>query len=383
MLTRRQFVNGFAAASLARIQLFEGAALADEAPESLIATLEPLRKQGDLPALAAVVWKNGKVVGSGATGFRKYGDPIRVTLKDQFHLGSCTKAMTATLCGILQEEGKVDWSTTLATAFPDLAYKMQPSFRSVTLDHLLSHRSGFSEVTAGKNMSLQVLHNLPGSTRKQRETYLVQILSENPIAMPGEKYVYSNRNFIAAGAILERVANSSWEELIARRLFKPLGMKSAGFGAMGTPGKTDQPWQHILDKQGERRLVEPGPHSDNPPLLGPAGTVHCSLEDWGLFVTDHIRGLRGEKGIMKRETYDHLHKPLFGGDYAGGWIATDRGWGGGRVYTHSGSNTQNFAVVWMAPIKNFAVLIATNQGGDSSAPTCDKVAGALIQRYLS
>lgn len=177
MLTRRQFVNGFAAASLARIQLFEGAALAAEAPESLIATLEPLRKQGDLPALAAVVWKNGKVVGSGATGFRKYGDPVRVTLKDQFHLGSCTKAMTATLCGILQEEGKVDWSTTLAAAFPDLAYKMHPSFRSVTLDHLLSHRSGFSEETAGKNMSLQVLHNLPGSTRKQRETYLVQILS--------------------------------------------------------------------------------------------------------------------------------------------------------------------------------------------------------------
>ena len=52
-----------------------------------------------------------------------------------------------------------------------------------------------------------------------------------------------------------------------------------------------------------------------------------------------------------------------GTDDAQAW----EGWGGGRVFTHSGSNNQNFAVVWMAPLKNFAVLAATNQGGDTAA----------------
>jgi hypothetical protein len=46
-----------------------------------------------------------------------------------------------------------------------------------------------------------------------------------------------------------------------------------------------------------------------------------------------------------------------------GWIVTERGWGGGRVLTHAGSNTMNHAVVWMAPRRNFAVLSATSLGG--------------------
>ncbi|HLV79318.1 MAG TPA: hypothetical protein VKT32_03520, partial [Chthonomonadaceae bacterium] len=80
--------------------------------------------------------------------------------------------------------------------------------------------------------------------------------------------------------------------------------------------------------------------------------------------------------------FQYLHTPLFGGDYAAGWVVTDRNWGGGRVLMHNGSNNQNYSVVWMAPLRDFAVLVATNQGGDAAAKACDEAASALIQSYL-
>jgi CubicO group peptidase (beta-lactamase class C family) len=66
-------------------------------------SLETLRQRHDLPALAVVVVKNGKICDRAAVGVRKAGDPTPVTSDDQFHIGSCTKSMTATLAAMLSQ----------------------------------------------------------------------------------------------------------------------------------------------------------------------------------------------------------------------------------------------------------------------------------------
>lgn len=350
-------------------------------PQDLNAQLEPIRQKYDLPALAGAIVTSEGTVALGAVGVRKYGSPDPVTVDDQFHLGSCTKSMTATLIAMLVEEGRLSWHTTLAQAFPDLSGTMQPAYRTVTLEQLLAQRSGFSEESWPHGKTFLDMHHLPGTPRQQRQTYVAMVLQEPPVFPPGSRFLYSNRNYAVAGAMAERVANDSWEHLMVRRLFRPLGMKTAGFGAMGTPGKIDQPWQHRLDGA-KHQPIEPGPLSDNPPVIGPAGTVHCSIGDWARYIRAHLAGEQGKSGILKPETFRKLHTPPFGGDYAAGWVVTERDWGGGRVLTHAGSNNQNFAVVWMAPLRDFAVLAATNQGGDEAAKACDDAASVLIQSYL-
>src|SRR5262249_44376275 len=96
-------------------------------------TLEAIRRKFKLPALVAAVIQKGKIAGLGAVGVRRAGHAERVTLEDRFHIGSCTKSMTATLCAILIEQGKLRWDTTIAESFPDLADKIRPEYRSVTL----------------------------------------------------------------------------------------------------------------------------------------------------------------------------------------------------------------------------------------------------------
>jgi CubicO group peptidase (beta-lactamase class C family) len=349
-------------------------------PESLNSLLEPIRRKYDLPALAAAIVTSKGLIASGAVGVRKYGTSSPVTVNDQFHLGSDTKAMTATMLATLVEQGRLAWTTTLEQVFPELASKMNPGYRQVTLEQLLAHRAGFTDQSWPQGKSLADMYNLPGSPRQQRAAYVKMILGEPPMNQPGSRFLYSNRSYAVAGAMAEGVGNDSWESLIEKRLFDPLGLESCGFGAMGSAGKIDQPWQHTLLLT-RHRPVEPSPRADNAPVIGPAGTVHCSVVDWGKFVTAHLRGEQGLAGILKPETFKRLHTPPLGGDYGFGWIVVDRRWAGGRALTHAGSNTMNFAIVWMAPAKDFAVLVMTNQAGGETFNACDTAASALILHF--
>jgi len=348
-----------------------------QSPGDLNSVLQPILKKYDLPALAGAIVTSDGVVASGAVGVRKYGSNVPVTINDQFHLGSDTKAMTATILAMEVEKGKLDWTTTLATALPQLATTMDPAYRSVTIEQLLSHRAGFTADTAPRGMTLLDLHNLSGSPRQQRWVYAQKILAEPPEVTPGTKFIYSNRSYAVAGVIAETIADKPWEDLMREWLFAPLDMDTCGFGAMGTPGKLDQPLQHTL-LLGMHRSFEPGPLTDNPVAMAPAGLVHCSILDWAKFVQAHLRGEKNEPGILRPETLKELHTPPYG-DYAFGWIVVERAWAGGRALTHGGSNTMNYANVWMAPLKDFALLAMTNQGGDAAAKATDDTIIALNQ----
>src|SRR5687768_14749698 len=71
------------------------------------ALLAPIIKKRDVPGMAAAVVSGGETVAVGVAGVRTRGKADKVAAADRFHIGSDTKAMTAMLCGILVEEGKL------------------------------------------------------------------------------------------------------------------------------------------------------------------------------------------------------------------------------------------------------------------------------------
>ncbi len=352
------------------------------APEALSALLSRVRREHEVPALASLVMRDGKVLALAVVGVRKQGDPTPVTVRDRFHLGSCTKAITAALVGLLVEEKRLRWELTLAEGFPDLRSTMRPDWRAVTVDHLLQHRSGIPSMSWPKGKTFSDMHALPGTPRRQRQAYVELILQEPLDSRPGEKYTYSNANYALLGALAERVTDSAWEDLVRNRIYRPLGITTGGFGAMGTAGRVEQPWQHRRST-GAYVPIEPGPRSDNPAVIGPGATAHMALEDWSRFTGAVLAGAAGRSGLLRAATTAHLVTPRYGGNYAGGWLVLDRPWAGGRALSHAGSNTQNFCVAWLAPLREFMVLVATNAGGDDAFPTCDAVAAGAIREFLT
>ncbi len=352
-----------------------GAARAESAlPADTAQTLETLRAKHDLPALAVIVVKAGKVCDRAAVGVRKSGDPALVTTNDVFHIGSCTKSMTATLAAMFIAEGKLRWDTTIADVFPELKGKMDKQYEAVTLEQLLTHRGG----VPGRPPSAawKQAWEQQGSPMQQRTEFIQSVLSQPPAAAPGAKMIYSNQGYAIAGAMLEKLTGKPWETLITTRLFEPLQMKSAGFGPPGPKDKVEQPWGHT----GKLTLAEPL-QQDNPPAIGPAGTVHCSLDDLACYVMFHLNAGK-DGGLLKPETFRKLHTPPAGGDYAGGWVVLKRGWAGGNALMHNGSNSMWYLVMWLAPEKNFAVIVATNIAGPDAEKGCDAAASAMISKWL-
>ena len=333
--------------------------------------LTSIRQTYRVPAIAGAIVTTRGVVAVGAVGVRKRGTAIPVTLDDRWHLGSDTKAMTATLLAILVEQGRLRWDATVAEMFPDASSKFHPNMRSVTVLQLLSHRSGLPA-------NLNLVKYRSDSAPRERLRAVREELTKPPPIQPGSRYQYSNLGYIIAGAIVEKVTGKSWEQNMIDHVFGPLQMRHFGFGGVGTPGEIDQPWGHTADG---RPVPKNGPAVDNPPVMGPAGRVHCTIQDWGKFVVDHLRGPRGEPSILKKSTYEILHKPPFGGNYALGWLVVKRDWGGGAVLHHAGSNTMNYANGWVAPRRGFAVLVCVNQGGDRAFKATDAASAALIRYH--
>lgn len=314
------------------------------------ARLTALRTQAGAPALAAAASRNGRRV-SLVDGVRAIGRNERATTSDKWHLGSITKSMTATLVARCVGAGDVAWEDTvggiLGRAVPD----MHVGYRDATFRHLLSHHAGL-QANLPLDMLLRFSTDNP-DPRAERVTYSQQALRQQPEGPKGDTYLYSNSGYVIAGAMLEAKLGAPWETLLRDRVFTPLDMKSAGFGAPGTPGAYDQPVGHAAAATGALDPYPPGsPVTDNRAVLGPAGRVHASLED----VLKYLAAHRDNTALLKAESWRALHTPPFKGDYALGWIAGKSGlW-------HNGSNTLWYAEVAVDPARGIVAVVATNDG---------------------
>ena len=353
---------------------------AKEAPADLGSVLAPLAAKHDVPALAAAVITSKGVIAQGVTGVRKRGDETKATLDDLWHLGSCGKAMTATLIGRLVEQKKLRFEMTLPEAFPDLAKTMHAGWRKVTLAQLLSNRGGMPADLRKDGLWMR-LYAHTGTPREARRLLTATVLSWAPTHKPGTDFEYSNAGFAVAGHAAECLLDTAYETLLVREVFKPLGATSVGFGAPGAGAKTTtQPWGHAFMGTG-RPAVDPAQvAADNPPAITPAGRMHMTLADWARFVHMHLLGARSNKSELPLDhaTLRKLQTPDEGQRYAMGWVTFERPWAGGTAIMHNGSNTMWYALMWIAPKRDVAFIAVCNQGGEPGNVAADTAIGALI-----
>jgi len=362
--------------------------------ENLNSMLTPYLSEYELPAIAVAVAKNGKIVAAGVAGVRKAGTNISVKINDRFHLGSDTKAFTALLAAMLVEEGKLAWHTTIGEVFPELLEKMDPGIRQVTLEQLLSHTSG---IPTDNEETLNVYREamLQEGNLDEMRYWLVKEWVKKPlIFQSGSRFAYSNMGYTIAGAMIERRAKKTWEELMVERIFIPLKLKTAGLGPQASSGKIDAPIGHkIID--GKIKAFLSGPNGDVPPILGPAGNAHMSILDfikWAQW--NAAEGMRAPQ-LVKPETIKKLHTPIIdvsvkkdtppgtppGGKYCLGWGETFPEWTQKPLLSHGGSNGMNLAHIWIDTQKDYTMVLITNIGGKKADEALRAIAKELYQRY--
>jgi D-alanyl-D-alanine carboxypeptidase len=334
--------------------------------------VEHARDGHGIPAIAAMVLVHG-VTAAAVSGIRAAGHEERATLDDQWSIGSDTKAFTATMIARLSESGVLSLDETLGRALPALASTMDPAYRKVTVAQLLSHTAGLPSLTDDKDLPafLRIIRGEKDVTA-QRAAAARAYLARPPASRIGE-YAYSNLDYIVAGSIAEARTGRSWEDLLRAEIFAPLGITHAGFGPPGTPGRFDQPHGHRVTS-GTLAALDPGdPSADNPPALGPAGTMHITLADWMRFAQDQLDGMHGGGKLLKPETYRRLHTPV-ADSYALGWgtgLASDKT---PVVLAHTGSNGYWLADIRIDARRDAIVLIAMNAASPAAFKALEELA---------
>ena len=108
-----------------------------------------------------------------------------------------------------------------------------------------------------------------------------------------------------------------------------------------------------------------------------------SILDLARYAAFHMQAARGEIPELK-QYIAALYTPPEGSEYAAGWLVLERDWAGGKALTHAGSNTMFHALIWIAPEKEYAFVVATNLGDreNVTAEKVDRVIGQLIKAHI-
>ncbi|MBG6098781.1 serine hydrolase domain-containing protein [Nocardioides luteus] len=161
---------------------------------------------------------------TGAGGVREAGTERDVRASDRFHVASNTKTMIATL--VMQEVERGTWS--LDTPAEDVLPGIFPA--GVTIEHLLSHRSGAprgpEELLLTRVEDPDSLEQLIDAVSQHytEAEHLAAMRSVPWLFEPGTDFSYSNYGYVALGVMLEKEIGHDLDDLLHRRIFWPAGM---------------------------------------------------------------------------------------------------------------------------------------------------------------
>jgi CubicO group peptidase (beta-lactamase class C family) len=249
------------------------------------------------------------------------------------------------MMAMLLEKGVLRWDMTVGEILSDIP--MRDEYRGVSLEQLLQHHGGVPNLPSTGEF-LDGFPTKAGQSPAQARTILVsQALSESPIKQ-GE-YSYSSAGYVVAGCMAERVTRRGWEDLMQSLLFEPLQLQSTGFGWPADEGRPNQPRGHY-GAPPELRVQEMGEYMlGDMDYIGPAGNLHCSIEDLARFAAFHLRVLSRRDDMLEVESVLRF------------WRAeeTDKG---ERRFGFFGSGGTFMAMIAVYPDSDFAIVAATNYG---------------------
>ena len=173
--------------------------------------------------------KKGKILYNRGWGYRTVSgtEKLATNTGTRFRVGSITKTFTAVMILQLIEQGKLQLDTRLSAFYPSL-----PNAGDITMEHLLSHRSGLYNFTDSAYMEY---HTRP----KKKEELLAMFAQHQPSFAPGTSGSYSNTNYVLLGYILEQITGESYAANLKKRITGKLGLKDTYYGNKPDPAKNE------------------------------------------------------------------------------------------------------------------------------------------------
>lgn len=360
-------------------------------PDSLVGFddfVQSVMKEYQTPGIAIGIVKDDQVLlcrGYGTRNVNKTG-PIngkgyQVSEDTLFMIASCTKSFTAAALGTLVDEKKLTWDTPVVNVLPGFRLKDDYATLNATARDFLAHRSGLPPFGA----------DLFDKLGYERKVILHHLRYLDPACTFRERAGYSNPGYFIAGMLAAHASGASWDDLIRKRLFEPLGMTGSSTTHQDALKIRNRAEAHFPGPGGQPRVV---PWENHDPL-GPAGSINSTAAD----MTRWVRMLLNEgqldgKRVLKPETVREMFAPAMVSPLtlaelppindAAGFTFT-MGWGnfhyqGYEVIEKGGARAGMRACVVLVPAKKFGVVVLANMNL-TVAP--EVIRAWLLERFVA
>jgi CubicO group peptidase (beta-lactamase class C family) len=182
--------------------------------ERIDAFVESERQASGIPGVALAIAQLGSP--AHVRGFGEDGNSEPISADTPFPIGSLTKSFTALLVRQSIEAGQLDADAPVQRYLPWFRVADAEASARITLRHLLNQTSGFSRADG----IAPLLRDSPDSI-EEISRGLAALSLNRPV---GERFEYSNLNFVLLGAVLQAVAGRPWQDLVREQVLRPLGM---------------------------------------------------------------------------------------------------------------------------------------------------------------
>ena len=317
-------------------------------------------KDWGIPSTSIGIVKDGELVFVGTYGVIEIGKPEKPDENTLYGIASNSKAFTASIIGMLVQEGKLKWNDKVKKYLPWFEVYDPWVSNEVTIRDLLSHRVG--------------LGTFSGDVIWYKSDFTAEEIVRNAKHIPNAfdfraGYGYSNIMYIAAGEVIKAVTGKTWSENVKERIFKPLGMDRSVTSPKALPEKQNFVTPHAF--QDEKNIPIAWEDWEKVGALGGVISSVNDLSKWMIFNLNF--GIVGSDTLLKKQTINMLWTPHANftvdqtkrNDYNTHFSAYGLGWGlsdfHGRLrVSHTGAIDGMITAVTIILDEKLGVVVLTN-----------------------
>jgi CubicO group peptidase (beta-lactamase class C family) len=335
----------------------------DQRLVGLDAKFQSLFVEWKTPGFAVAIVEKNKVVYAKGFGYRDYENKIPVTPNTLFAIGSCTKAFTSSLLGLLRNENKVDIDRSPRIYLPELKFFNNEMDNSITIRDMMCHRTGLPRHDFS-------WYYFPTDSR---DSLMRRIQFQEPSAGIREKYQYNNFMFMLQGLIVEKVTGKTWDDNVLERFFKPLGMSGSNLSIESFEKSDDAAIGYKLRNDSIFEKVD----YYHIRAMSPAGSINSSVNDMAKWVITWINGgkFEGKEIIPASYVSEAIssqmvasaalpsieHPDLYLSNYGFGWLLSS--YRGHYQVQHGGAIDGFSALTCFFPSDSIGIIVLVNQDG--------------------
>jgi CubicO group peptidase (beta-lactamase class C family) len=334
-------------------------------------------KARGIPGAQVSIVQHSKIVFTGAYGQANIEAKIPVSEKTRFQINSISKAFAGVAAMQLVEAGKLNLDAPITSYLDGLP----TSWSGITVRHIMSHSSGLNEIIDDN------IRTIDGAAPDAAWAKIQQL----PVKFqPGEKFDYTQTNYVALGKIIEKITGRSYAKFVSDRQFDAVRMKQTGFAATsGSGANPDTATLYTfltLKIEGmktvgvERSDVPLVRNEQMPEFVRPVGSIQTTSTDLAKWIIS-LQKLK----LVNKGSLEHLWKPqpLNDGTYrAFGPVVNGYGlgWPSARRENHPAVTPVGGAraAIFVYPKDDLTVVVLTNLMGASPEKFADKIASVYI-----